>query len=497
MNTRTTAIAASQAVYKTAQHANPLSPNLFCADPTAVEYEGRLYVYATNDTEQAEHSDKNDYIHIKSFVVFSTEDMANWVYHGQIRVDAVAPWITNAWAPSIVSRVEKDGRTHFYLYFSNNGNGIGVLTAVHPLGPWHDPLGRPLVWQNMPGLENCPAPFDPGVCIDANGTGWLAFGGGVPATGAGVHTFVPKIVQLGEDLLSFASGIVPIDAPHFYEASELNCIGGTYFYSYSTDLQERGEGWDYEGIQPPPVCSMAYLTTRTPLDSKSWVYRGAFFYNSGENACGMSGLRWGNNHTHFCEFQGKTYILHHTLLLEELMEGTAGFRSVMVDALSVDKAAGDIPITAATEKGVPQTKPLDPYTEHPGTEMCTCAAVGFAEDGECAAKSLEPGAWICVKGAESFSGTSAWTAKLKGSGTIEVRLDDPGSEPVTRLTFDCKEDTWVCSSFFASDGETHDIYLVFSDADILLYAWRFTQGEDGLQTKEELILIFHQTIEIV
>ena len=30
-----------------------------------------------------------------------------------------------------------------------------------------------------------------------------------------------------------------------------------------------------------PSCSMAYMTTKTPLDADSWEYRGAYFYNSG------------------------------------------------------------------------------------------------------------------------------------------------------------------------------------------------------------------------
>ena len=42
-------------VYKNERNANPISPNIFCADPTAVEYNGRLYVYGTNDTQQAEN----------------------------------------------------------------------------------------------------------------------------------------------------------------------------------------------------------------------------------------------------------------------------------------------------------------------------------------------------------------------------------------------------------------------------------------------------------
>ena len=35
--------------YKDVGNANPLSSCVFCADPTAIEYEGRVYVYGTND----------------------------------------------------------------------------------------------------------------------------------------------------------------------------------------------------------------------------------------------------------------------------------------------------------------------------------------------------------------------------------------------------------------------------------------------------------------
>jgi len=475
----------SEAVYKTERNANPISPSIFCADPTAVEYEGRLYVYGTNDTQQAEEDTTNDYDHIKSFVVFSTDDMANWVYHGRIQTDEIAPWIQNSWAPSIVSRKEKDGKTHFYLYFSNNGNGVGVLTATHPLGPWSDPLGEPLVYQNMPGLENCPAPFDPGVCIDENGTGWLAFGGGVSANGKKVHTNVPKVVKLGADLLSFDSEFVSIDAPYFFEASELNCIDGTYYYTYSTDWQTRGVGWDYDGIEPPPVCSMAYLTTKTPLDSDSWEYRGAYFYNSGQNDEGESGLRWGNNHTHFCTYQGTNYILHHTLLLEELQGGTAGFRSLMADYLPMDSTTGEIPITAASRKGVDQIKLLDPYSENSGAVMFTAAEIGYTDGTNPAAKSQAAGAWIFVRGADFGYGASEFTAQVRGKGKIEVRLDDKNSDAVAYIAFDCDEETWVRSADFAQfDGRNHDIYLVFSDGDIELRAWQFGKGEETLRPEE-------------
>ena len=479
--------AVSANVYKTERNANPISGIVYCADPTGVEYEGRLYVYGTNDQQQAEQDTTNDYDQIRSLAVFSTDDMVNWVYHGRIETGEIAPWIFNSWAPSIVSRVEEDGLTHFYLYFSNSGNGVAVLTATHPLGPWSDPLGKPLVYQNMPGLENCPAPFDPGVCIDENGVGWLSFGGGAPASGGVVHSCIPKIVRLGEDMLSFDSEFVSIDAPYFFEASELNYIDGVYYYSYCTDWQERGPGWDYEGMPTPPSCSMAYLTTTTPLIADSWQYRGAYMYNSGQNAQGVSGMRWSNNHTHFMEYEGVNYILHHTQLLEEQNGGTGGFRSLMVDYLPMNTETGEIPLTAATRDGVKQIRLLDPYAQQPGAVMFTSADVGYTAGANPAALSKADGAWIYVRGADFGYGASAFTATVKGTGRIEVRLDDVYAEPVAFIEFDNADYAAVTSEgVLPFDGRNHNVYLVFSGADIELASWQFTAGEEQQRPEEDI-----------
>ena len=193
---------------KKAINGNPISAEIFCADPTSIEYQGRLYVYGTNDHQQYMEKGpdaENTYERIKSFVIFSTADMVNWTYHGTINTAAVAPWIIASWAPSVVSRVEEDGLTHFYLYFSDSGYGVGVLTATDPLGPWTDPLGRPLITPDTPGLHDCPQPFDPGVCLDENGVGWLSFGGGVAPGGTDEMPGTARIVQLGNDLLSVGS----------------------------------------------------------------------------------------------------------------------------------------------------------------------------------------------------------------------------------------------------------------------------------------------------
>ena len=274
--------------------ANPLVDFNFTADPTAVEYEGRLYVYATNDQQQCDEKgpdSDNTYERIKTLAMMSTEDMVNWTWHGIINVEELAPWIYNSWAPSVTSRIEEDGLTHFYLYFSNSGNGCGVLTATSPVGPWSSPLEKSLVDRQTPGAEDCPHPFDPGVVIDDEGAGWLAFGGG----GVG------KIVQLGKDMTSLASRAAHIPTSYLFEASELNYINDTYVYTYNIDWQDHTD-WDKD-VPAPTHCCMSYMTTKTPLVTESWVYRDNYFNNPGEN-----GFDYSNNHTHLHKYKGKWYL---------------------------------------------------------------------------------------------------------------------------------------------------------------------------------------------
>ena len=60
--------------YKSPGEANPISPCVFCADPTAIDYNGRVYVYGSNDNQQYIKNGKtggNGYGDIKSIVVFS------------------------------------------------------------------------------------------------------------------------------------------------------------------------------------------------------------------------------------------------------------------------------------------------------------------------------------------------------------------------------------------------------------------------------------------
>ncbi len=470
----TTINGVSDEYVKKPENGNPISSEFYCADPTAVEYNGRLYVYGTNDHQQYEavgDEGSNTYGMIKSLQVFSTDDMVNWTHHGTIDVEAVAPWIINSWAPSIVSRVEDDGLTHFYLYFSNNGCGVGVITATDPLGPWSDPLGKPLVNFDTEGLNGCPNPFDPGVCIDDNGDGWIAFGGGKKSDGTNYMPGVARIAKLGKDMVSFDSEFVEIKAPYFFEASELNYINGTYVYTYNNSWEKRIE-WEIEGASRPKACSMSYMTTKTPLDTDSWVYVDDYFCNPGE-----SGLGYSNNHSHLHKYMGKYYMFHHTMLRQTGAGTTSGgFRSLCVVEIPVNEETLEITSTGGNTTGVSQIKYVDPYAENTGETFCTTTGVDFEYDGTgiTAVKSTEKGTVICIKGVDfGEDGATAFTAKVKGKGRIEIRPGNPEAQCIAVIEADSTEYQGYLNRAEERITGISDIYIVFSDKDMSLDSWQF------------------------
>ena len=461
--------------WKDLDFGNPISGNIFCADPTAVEFEGRLYVYGTNDHEQYLNAEKNTYEKIKSLVCFSTEDMVNWTYHGQINTGKIAPWIMNSWAPSVCKRIEEDGLTHFYLYFSNSGCGVGVITATSPLGPWSDPLKRPLINYDMPGL-NSPAPFDPGVCIDDNGTGWLAFGGGVVEGHTRDLPGCSKIIRLGKDMLSIDSDFVDLEAPYFFEASEMNFINGTYVYTFNNCWEERAK-WQERWGEKSSICSMAYMTTKTPLDSKSWVYKGHYFKNPGE-----MGLNYSNNHTHLHKYAGEWWLFYHTTTLDERAKTGGGFRSMCVDKVtsSVDEENVKIKNCQGTREGVSALKNLNPFETVAGTTMFTCADTWF-EDSESpsniATKANADCGWIMVKNVDFADGASEIKVEAKGQGKLFVYADNlPKTiedESTALAVIEIVDSSYkVLSNDFSTPLEgLHDLYFVMNKKDICFKNW--------------------------
>lgn len=439
---------------------NPLLDFAFTADPTAVEYEGRLYVYGTNDQQQCDetHPDSsNSYERINSLAMMSTCDMVNWTYHGTIPTKQLAPWIIASWAPSVCSRVESDGKTHFYLYFSNSGYGTGVLTSTSPVGPWTSPLERSIVDAHSEGLGDCTVPFDPGVAIDDNGTGWLAFGAGKA-----------RIARLAPDMLSFDSPFAVIPAQHHFEANELNFIGGRMVYTYNLDWQPKGD-WD-KNSETPSTCSMAYMIPDDPFDPSSWHYVRHYLKNPGED-----GFDYSNNHTHLHKYKGQWYLFYHTMSIRRSRGIKGGYRSICVDRIDVDEQKPDIPLIHATYQGVPQICPLNPFETQ---EMETVAATAgvrfepFGDTGNMVVATDSTGA-VMARGVNFDRKARRLRVQAQGEGRIEVRRDNPEGELVACLDISNPDMGIVQNRIFKSPRGTCNVIILFKGETLRIDKWSF------------------------
>ena len=446
-------------------NANPLLDFMFVADPTAIEHEGRLYVYGTNDQQQYEENggDKqNSYECIKSLVMMSTDDMVNWTYHGTIKVDEVAPWILASWAPSIVKREESDGKTHFYLYFSNSGYGTGVLTATSPLGPWTSPLDKSLIDGSTAGLGEVKIPFDPGAVIDDNGKGWLTIG-------ASGH---PGIFRLGDDMISIDSEIKAIDAPFQFEANELNCINGTYVYTYNVAWEGDFTTWPQTSGNLTPCC-MVYMKTKNPLGDE-WTYGNNYLKNPGDY-----GFDFSNNHTHLQKFKDKWYIFYHAMSLQHSFNTDKGFRNINVDEINVDEEEVRIDMGKQTLKGVSQIKPLDPFAEQQAETTAATQDLKFCEDEESGDIWVvnSPGrvSVLAVRGAEFNRRPSALKIKASGHGKIIVRKGSVKGELIASIPVESDEMKLFKSSEVGhvDSGEEVDLCVLLSGAGVYFDQWQF------------------------
>ncbi len=111
------------AVGKLPSNGNPLVSHKFGADPYALVYGGRVYLYMTNDVleNDADGNVKdNTYGNINKISVISSDDLVNWTDHGEIQVagpQGAAKWATQSWAPAATHKAI-DGKDKFFLAYS-------------------------------------------------------------------------------------------------------------------------------------------------------------------------------------------------------------------------------------------------------------------------------------------------------------------------------------------------------------------------------------------
>lgn len=472
---------------------NPINAWNFCADPTAVEYNGRIYVYGTNDQQEWEANGSNfqkgnSYGAITSLVCMSSADLVNWTLHAPINVSN--SWAKNSWAPSICSRVEDDGLTHFYLYFANGASGIGVLSSTSPTGPWKDPLGKLMIYGGMKGMGDITWLFDPGVVVDENGTGWLAWGGG-----GGIHQnnvakgandmldMNTRIAKLNPDMVSIdPENIIILPAPYHFEASELNFIGDKLVYTYCSNWDSNRSMWskftqyDHSKTKPaaPGVAQMCYMSSTDPLNPDSWMYEG--MYGKNPNDFGLGG---GNNHTHLQKFNGNYYLFYHAPLTEGRLRSQfggseGGYRNIMVNRAYVNETTGKITQVTMSEAGVTQVTENRPIiTELQEAEMVwnyssdiKYAKINTIKERSEAMRATKVGCWTSNYQTYAETEVKSFKARLRGKGKMEIRIDRNASAyTVGTVEFNSSTFTEYQISLDKPFSGSHNIYFVFTDID--------------------------------
>ena len=496
--------------FKATGNANPISGCVFCADPTALEYNGRLYVYGSNDSQEFVANGKageNSYGKIKSLVVFSTDDLVNWTFHGTIDVAKLCsswtgnPWykgFMNSWAPSVTWRTTEDGKDEFFLYFANTSHGVGVLTADSPIGPWKSPLKASLINRDTPGALPCNWIFDPGVVIDENGTGWLSFGGGDPnEKGTDLQPNNARIVKLKPSMIELDGSAVKIPAPYHFEASELNILDGKFVYTYCSNWANRKDAdWNkYKqeqgiSVSKPETCTMCYMVNDDPMNPDTWKYKGVYGPHPGSSP---------NNHSHLHKYQGNYYHIYHNGGLLEGMKNakavdsnTSTYRSICLDQANVDEATQTVSKVSLTTKGPAPLKPLNPYELQQAETMASCGGVSYEDFknirtvtskntlGNDASENMyikmAAGSWTSLRNVDfGEKGARSFLFRTKGTGTFEIRKASK-SAPIATMEFSSTdwEDHVMELDPAVFKGTFQFLFLVFSQADKVQFdAWQF------------------------
>ncbi|HOK96619.1 MAG TPA: family 43 glycosylhydrolase, partial [Anaerohalosphaeraceae bacterium] len=452
----------------------PIMSQHYAADPTAIEWNGRLYVYCSNDEENTENS---GYI-MNSIVCFSTDDLKNWTDHGVVFDADSVPWIGTAWAPCIVRNNNK-----FYLYFGDPYWGIGVAASDVPTGPFTDIKGNLVVKREgltggTPGADSTWL-FDPCVFVDDDGQPYLYFGGG----GANQA----RVILLNSNMMDPIGSALTIEFPDFFEASLMHKHNGLYYYSYADNYDDSTAG-----------SQIAYMTGTSPLGG--FVYRGT--------ALGQLPYNYNNNNHHtFFTYQGQWYCVYHNRYQAGL-DGvsTTEHRNICLDRMYYNPD-GTIQPIVPTQDGLVQLKYLNPFSRVEGETLAQQSGIKteVCSEGGLQVTAISHGDWIRIRGADFGSGAGSFLARVASAvsgAAIELRLDSlsgtlAGTLPVPNTG---STQTWTTAYCNVSGlSGVHDLYLKFTgpaDGDLFkLNWWQFQTEPVTMANVSADSSVLYQTIE--
>lgn len=442
----------------------PIFYQRYTADPSGLEYDGRLYLYCSHDVFDPAHV---GYI-MKDFTLISTDDLKNWTDHGEVfNVTKDSSWgATLAWAPSVIVRNNK-----LYMYYGNGDKNIGVAVSDSPLGPFKDTRSGPLVNASTPGVGTA-APntyglwiFDPAALIDDDGQAYLYFGGG----GVGND----RVIKLNSDMVSVSGSAQKMNIPGFFEASFIHKYNGKYYFTCASHNYSSPAQIDYS-VSSSPMTGFQVTGTVLP--------------NPPDNA-------GNNNHASIFTYKGTWYIAYHNrevAILNGVTDSTAIIyqRSVAIDRMNYN-AEGTIQKVTITKDGLTQLKNVNPYVTNEAETMAQESGINTEPCGEGGrdVTLIENGDWIRVRGVDFGAGATSFDARVASAasgGNIEVRLNSVSGTLVGTCAVSGTggAQTWATKSCPISGASgVHDLYFKFtggSGSNLFNFnSWKFTGSGSG------------------
>lgn len=471
---------------------NPIATQRYMADPYAIEFEGRVYVYGTNDSQSMVIGadgkiPENKYSNINTLNCYSTSDMVNWRDEGIIQVagkNGPASWAKNSWAPAVAHK-KIDGKDKFFIYFADNGSGIGVLEGDSPTGPWRDPIGKQLISRDTPNCGGAEVPwlFDPAVLVDDDGQGYLYFGG-IGEAEDREHPNCIRVVKLTDNMIGLKEEPQVIDAPAPFEDSGINKFNGKYYYSYCTN-------WDGSDKRPTTsnlgVATIAYMVSDTPMgpwsEAKVVLKNPTYYFSKLPNN--------DKNNNHHCMFEkdGQIYMFYHSQKMAADKGITQGYRTSGVDLVQMD-ANGNL-TSKMTLKGVEQVGAFNPYEVVEAETFAWSEGTSTTEGpkqnntrSNRVLSSIHRGDYVGLEGVE-FGATApkhvavklASETGKKVEGKIYVYQNEISNEcQIAEIPVSVDKDfKYISAELTKSCTGKQKVFFVFDVEGILVDTWTFTK----------------------
>ena len=438
----------------------PLFQTKYTADPSPLVVGDTLFLYTSHDASPEDIPDVNEKssagFFMYDWLLWSTTDMVNWTEHGAVASLKDFPWRgreNGAWA---IQTVERNGK--YYLYAPLHGHGIGVLEADSPYGPFKDPLGKPLVWDQSNWYD-----IDPSVYTDDDGQAYMYWGN--------PHTFWAK---LGEDMTSLTSGVTKL--PHIPNYQE-----GPWFY--------KRNGHYYLGFAST-CCPEALGYAMSDSPTGPWEWKGYIMKPTQRDR---------GNHPGIVDYKGNSYVFgqnYDLMHLETFVHHERRSVSAQEITYNADGTIQEIPYWL-DQQPMKQLHWLNPYQRVEAETMAwgfglKSAKMGIENTGVVADMptstgkknmyifDINDGEYIKLRGVDFGKGAKQFNiiAAATGGCTISLRLDSADGPVVGTVTIGktgSVEKYRTFSGKVKNATGVHDLYICFDKAsgDVRLDWWQF------------------------